>query len=445
MSNVSCVLKEVCIKNFKSFKNLKIRLKKFNVVVGPNASGKTNFIEFFKFLKKSLVEVQRPYVPYIEWWSYRNIVWEGKEELPIEAVLKFKIDGYDVEYQVSFGGVGGFFRILYERLQIDKKVLLEREGQVLRIRHTAEFIKENMKKVNVIIKRINEFLPITSKFKREFTSKDLSEQILKLPGEFSNLLHLETLFLPFSTRFKDLRPTLISPRISPEEDIGVIILPVRKRTRFPFLTIINELNAAIGDFTILRHPNMKEIKSPSLPKKENILLEDSTNLYNILYSWFTEKRKLPERIERALIELFPDIQIGFKLTHEGKVFMQIYEKGVELDPPCIPDGLYKVLTILTAIELKPSLLAIDEIENSLYAEALEYIIDELKASESIVIITTHSPLVVDMIDLEDLLIAEKTGEGTVLKRVKNPEKVREKLSELKITQSESWLYGELTK
>ena len=36
-------IKRVEVKNFKSFKDLKIDLGKFNVVIGANASGKSNF------------------------------------------------------------------------------------------------------------------------------------------------------------------------------------------------------------------------------------------------------------------------------------------------------------------------------------------------------------------------------------------------------------------
>ena len=39
------------IKNFKSFKDVSAKLNDFNVVVGASASGKSNFIEAFKFLK----------------------------------------------------------------------------------------------------------------------------------------------------------------------------------------------------------------------------------------------------------------------------------------------------------------------------------------------------------------------------------------------------------
>jgi len=39
------------VANFKSFKDLDLNLGRFNVIVGANASGKSNFVEIFRFLK----------------------------------------------------------------------------------------------------------------------------------------------------------------------------------------------------------------------------------------------------------------------------------------------------------------------------------------------------------------------------------------------------------
>ncbi len=44
-------IKKIKISNFKSFKDLEIELGKFNVLIGANASGKSNFIQIFKFLR----------------------------------------------------------------------------------------------------------------------------------------------------------------------------------------------------------------------------------------------------------------------------------------------------------------------------------------------------------------------------------------------------------
>jgi len=44
-------IKRIEVKNFKSFKDLKVDLGKFNLIIGANASGKSNFVSIFKFLK----------------------------------------------------------------------------------------------------------------------------------------------------------------------------------------------------------------------------------------------------------------------------------------------------------------------------------------------------------------------------------------------------------
>ena len=113
-------------------------------------------------------------------------------------------------------------------------------------------------------------------------------------------------------------------------------------------------------------------------------------------------------------------------------------------PWSLPEGFYKVLAILTALELKPSLLIIDEIENSLHPETLETIIDEIKDSGIQTILTTHSPAVVDIVEPEDLVLVERGEEGeSVVRRVEDPEEVKAHLREIGITLSERWLYGKL--
>jgi len=440
-------LKEIWITNFKSLRDLRVSLKKFNVIVGPNASGKTNFVEFFKFLRKALVERQRPYVPYLEWWSYRNIVWQRKEELPISAKLKFVFEEFDVEYEVSFSGIGEVFKVLYERLDIPKIISIEKEGTIVRIKHDTNYIKQHSKTFARHIEQVNEIVVKVLERKDRLTIKDLPEQMLEVPSDF-RLFQALVVSVPTRKRLRGFRPEFFGTVIGEEEfwrKGALVILPAKEGQRRLLSRVLDSLESAIGKFAVLKHPSMKEVRSSTLTRTQDVLLDDASNLNNILYRWLSEKQRLPERIETTISEIFPDIQIGFQLTYDGRVYMKVYEKGVELDPPCIPDGLYKVLAILTAVELGPSLLAIDEVENSLYKEALEHVIDALRDSGSTVIITTHSPLVVDMVKLEDLLVSEKTAEGTILTRIKEPEKLREKLAELKVTQSESWLYGGLTK
>ncbi|MEM2238555.1 MAG: AAA family ATPase [Candidatus Caldarchaeum sp.] len=57
-------LRRIRLRNWKSFKDTVVELNDgLNVLVGPNASGKTNLLEAFKFLKKALGDITSPYHP----------------------------------------------------------------------------------------------------------------------------------------------------------------------------------------------------------------------------------------------------------------------------------------------------------------------------------------------------------------------------------------------
>ena len=43
-------ISQIKVTNFKNFKNLDLKLDKFNVIIGQNASGKSNLIQIFTFL-----------------------------------------------------------------------------------------------------------------------------------------------------------------------------------------------------------------------------------------------------------------------------------------------------------------------------------------------------------------------------------------------------------
>lgn len=44
-------IREISVSNFKSFRELRIEPDNFNIVIGSNASGKSNLIQIFKFLR----------------------------------------------------------------------------------------------------------------------------------------------------------------------------------------------------------------------------------------------------------------------------------------------------------------------------------------------------------------------------------------------------------
>lgn len=117
-------IKRIKAKNFKSFKELDVELGDLNILIGANASGKSNFVDIFRFLRdiedtnlNSAISIQGGFD------NLRNINSEPSEPLTLEVVSDRKfllptadrgkrivIEIYEIKYRVSIklrdAGVG---------------------------------------------------------------------------------------------------------------------------------------------------------------------------------------------------------------------------------------------------------------------------------------------------------------------------------------------------
>jgi len=79
------------------------------------------------------------------------------------------------------------------------------------------------------------------------------------------------------------------------------------------------------------------------------------------------------------------------------------------------DGILRLIAILGQLQSQKSFLLFDEIENGINSELIEFILDTLIASEHQVMITTHSPMILNYIDdevaKESVQYIYKTEEG----------------------------------
>jgi predicted ATPase len=442
------MLKKIEIKNFKSLKDCSIELGDFNVVIGPNASGKTNFIELFKLLRKIYADGE-PF-PFLDWWGYDNVVWDKKEELPITVKLFFASNGYNYSFETIFTGVGGRFQILKEALEIEGILTLEREGEWMRVRHDEKFLEEAWEK----IQRVD-----GGGFRKllERRKEDLLEQSVRADKEKTPYCVFggKGLFDGMFTHdyYKKLALVCIGyeERQAPQYPVQYMIVPsmgegLEADTLLMYAE--REIRDFIKNITILKGLDIRKMKEPYKQRREVRISEEGDNICNILYNQFLKENKIPDRVDSLLSYIFPDTSLRFELTQDGRILMKVFERYasgrfLEVTAPGISDGFYKALTIFTALESEPSLLVVDEVENSLHAKALELLIDELKMSECRTILTTHSPMVVDIVEPKDLILVDKGDEGTVFRRSEKPEEVRKELSERGITLSERWLYGKL--
>jgi len=97
------------------------------------------------------------------------------------------------------------------------------------------------------------------------------------------------------------------------------------------------------------------------------------------------------------------------------VLEQFGEHRLETEALHLSDGLLRILAILAQADSDRSLILLDEIENGINPEIIEKLVDTLVASQQQIIVTTHSPMILnyleDEIARQSVQFVYKTAEG----------------------------------
>ena len=480
------ILKSIEIENFKSFDHVKLDLGQLNVVVGPNGSGKTNLLEGIQLAFDCINYNSPSDYPFISFWGYNNAVHNSQSKRPIAFKFQLSIDSYDVIYESKISGAGSLLRFIEENIIIAGFLELRRLGSRLTINYTRQAIDQ----INLQKELLKEFQNISHTFMGK-KSKDpegsLSPEVLNLSFDgidesksvFSFLFHHYILSYvhhrgktPYSLVMHEF--FYGNQNISGKKPFILIFpgVPVisdnTKPNRRDFISLIEYIVSFFSydqsfllmantsgkkmdrlRVILVRHGSIYGMKEPVPLNRPYEGLLSGEGAISWLFTKFNENGGVfPEKIKRAMEDLFPNWQLGFRVTEDGNILLQVKEinpgsETLTLLTPSIPDGLFKLLIIMTAVEMRPSILLIDEIENSLHDSIIQYVMDSLRESGVTTIVTTHSPMVVDRSELDELRIIEKIAGESIIKSISNPVLMKKKLLELGITPSDSWLYGEL--
>ncbi len=117
------MLRRLKVQNFKSLRSLDLSLGRLNALVGPNMGGKSNIIDALRFLYESWFPQPGTYGPLNALGNRGGIlevIWKGSQENLIAISIEF-VDpaqlGRNFEYRIELvSGVSGFVNIQSERL-----------------------------------------------------------------------------------------------------------------------------------------------------------------------------------------------------------------------------------------------------------------------------------------------------------------------------------------
>jgi predicted ATPase len=130
-------------------------------------------------------------------------------------------------------------------------------------------------------------------------------------------------------------------------------------------------------------------------------------------------------------DLVPDLREGF----DREVALQLHEQGAKnrftVPGWMLSTGTLRLVALLALLRhpRPPSLLCVEEIENGLDPRTIHLIVGELKraaeAGRTQIMVTTHSPYLLDLLDLEHLVLVERRpGEPPSFDRPADHEAVR---------------------
>jgi predicted ATPase len=106
-----------------------------------------------------------------------------------------------------------------------------------------------------------------------------------------------------------------------------------------------------------------------------------------------------------LKQLYPTL-VDFKVTalragwKKLSIFEQFGKQKLETDAAHMNDGLLRVLAVLAQTQSDRSLVLLDEIENGINQEVVQPLVEALVASQQQILLTTHSPLILNYLSDE---------------------------------------------
>lgn len=381
--------------NFKCLKYTRQPLGSFHTLVGPNASGKSTFLDVIAFLGKIVSEGLDAAV-HERTNNFEDLVWERSGdgfELAIEAAIpegkrQFLLDkNYDtIRYEVSLGldSVTGELEIKAEKVLLMTAKLIQTEARDL------------FPLFPVVPKTI-----ITAK-----TGKLVGVRLVitKVPGRNDNF-YSEV----YQESGKGWAPSFkLGPRKS-----ALGNLPADE-SKFPVTVWLKTLLVeGVQQFVL----NSLLIRKASPPGQVRGFKPDGSNLPWVIESL---QKKNQDNFQSWIAHLqtaLPDIEsirTVERADDKHRYLVIRYRGGLEVPSWMASDGTLRLLALTLPAYLPDftGVYLIEEPENGIHPRAVETVFQSLSSVYNAqMLLATHSPVILSMVEADKVLCFAKTPEG----------------------------------
>ena len=382
--------------NYRCLRYISQPLGPLHVLVGPNASGKTTFLNVIAFLG-DLVSEGLEYAVRERTSNFEDLVWNrsGKEfELAIEAFIpedKRRLlagNGYDtVRYEVSVGvnALSGEVEIGTEKVSLKKKAAIGGE--------TASLFPLLPPVPNTIL------TPKAAKGARTIVNK--------VPGGNDNFYSEVA-----AESGKGWAPSF---RLGPRKS-ALGNMPADE-SKFPISTWLKTLlKEGVQQFIL----NSLLIRKASPPGQVRWFKPDGSNL-----PWVIDmlQKKYQDNFQNWISHLqtaLPDIECIRTVEREDdkhRYLVICYKGGLEVPSWMVSDGTLRLLALTLTAYLPEfsGVYLIEEPENGIHPRAVATAFESLSSVYNAqILMATHSPVILSMVEADRVLCFSKSPEGATV-------------------------------
>ena len=395
------MLKRVHIRGYKSLADVDVCLPQLAVLFGPNASGKSNFLDALQLLSKlgtskTLKQAFDP--PYrgkpLESFSFDE---RGIRGLLAEPELSFSIE---VDLRLSDGVVDAVDREIHEMRRPSGRSTGTEAGRVIsrvRERDLRYRIEVEMLPSSGVLRVADEYLAALNA-SGEPTGKRkpfIERRNDKIHVRFEGQAHPT-----YYDRYLD-HTVLSMPHYPPHYPHLVAARRELESWFFFYFEPRERMRAA--------NP-VKEVRHLGLMGEE---LAAFLNTMKAL-----DKGRFAA-VEKALQALMPQVSgIELEVSDLGEVELRLKEGGIAIPSRVLSEGTLRMLGLLALTGAKdaPALVGFEEPENGVHPGRIALIAELLKTQESFrrtqYLMTTHSPILPDLLEDQALLVVRRNKNET---------------------------------
>lgn len=402
------MLTRIGIRNYKSLGDVDVRLKPLSILFGPNASGKSNFLDALQILSqiatsRTLKEAFDP--PYrgtpLESFTFGQ---KGIRSLLEQDSAVFSIE---VDVQLSQSLIDAVNRQIRE-MKAPRESKEESNGDQPSRAEELAFVKERALRYRIDIEILPKsgILRVTDEYLAALNTKgEPTKKRSAFLERKGNRLHLRMEGQAHPTYFERYldHSILSKPHYPPH---------------YPHLVAMRQELASWLFFYFEPRERMRKASPVKEVRHIGLMGEELASFLNTLKALDEPQFKAIERSLRVIIPSATGIQTD--VNDLGEVELRLVEGGVPVPARVLSEGTLRVLGLLALGGAKepPALLGFEEPENGIHPRRIRLIAELLKTradtGDTQLIVTTHSPVLLDLMPMESLYVFQKKGGRTAI-------------------------------